>query len=146
MCSINLWGDFREIENEKTPIHILKEQADLLSKMTNRVLTARITRDFSYQEYVKKMRNKGEEISYDSKSTLDIVAPSINDYSVTILELLYNTSNVDFYPVEVNDLISHKEYSNIVDEEDFIASLGKILSSSGVQKVINSLLIHVKAI
>jgi len=127
MTSDNLWGELPNIENISTPISILKKQAVFLGKMTNRILEGKI--------------DTGGQSAAGIKADLDIIAPALDNYYITILTISHG---IALYPVDITDHVNQKALVT-VDEKDFIETLKSILGSDKVKQVIASLLINSKA-
>ncbi|RJP30677.1 MAG: hypothetical protein C4527_09100 [Candidatus Omnitrophota bacterium] len=127
MSPENLWGELPVIDDVKTPVEILKEQAFVLSKMTKNFLDAAVS---TYRD------NRG------LLADLEIVAPTLDGYSVLLLRLRYN---LEPYPVTVlNELAD--EIHECPDENTFKHTLSKIFTSEKVKKVIRDLLIQINSI
>lgn len=122
----NLWGELPLAEVIRTPATILREQATLLTEMTNGVLEGEVASG--------RTRNK-------LYHRLNIIAPSLDGYSYSIL---YVTHNVITYPCTVLG-----EADNTIDECDseqgFVSVVEKILSSATVHKAVSALLAQSKS-
>lgn len=129
----DLWGDLPNVQDAKSPRHLLQEQAEKLEEKTGGVLRGAV-RTFA----------EGSAIVME----LDIVAPYINNYSVTVVRL---THGQVIFPLHViRQLYEEGGYfdRDAVDEchsyAELEASLMKVLQSSRVKAVIESLLIQSK--
>jgi ribosomal protein L6P/L9E len=130
----SLWGELPDSTDEKPPVTILKEQAEVLSQITNGILHGRVTR---------------ESVDKGFTFTLDIVAPYL-DYTFEVLEAEHG---IEFYPVKLRAgerrLVDRKieEPTRITckTEEELVEGLAQILSSPRVRKVIAALLAQSKA-
>jgi hypothetical protein len=147
----NLWGELPNIETIRTPYTILKEQASILSEITNGLLIGEVINNQNNKYFVK---------------TLRIKAPSLNNYTYSVVEVQHL---IQLYPVFVKNLTSapitkatalidslrvdlrhpglledqgYKKYSS---EEEFENALGQILSSKEVKQVISGLLAQIHA-
>lgn len=147
----NLWGELPNPETIRTPYTILKEQASILSEITNGLLIGEVINNQKDEFFVK---------------TLRIKAPSLNNYTYSVVEVQHL---IKLYPVFVKNLTSdpitkatdlidslrvnlghsslledpgYKKYSS---EEEFENALGQILSSQEVKRVISSLLAQIHA-
>ena len=124
----NLWGDLPVEETIRTPYVMLKEQANLLTEATNGLLI-------------------GEVCKYTTPNNLiacylEIKAPSIDNYTITILELSYDAT---IFPVSIIGIYSYKSGIECNTEEELETMLGKILSSQEVRRIIASLLSEIRA-
>lgn len=126
MSNENLWGELPVAESIKPPVTILREQASLLSRMTNGILEAKVDN-----------RSVGGVFHFD----LDIHAPAINNYIYTVLQVTYGIS---MYPVTVISN-SHARQYVCQNEAEFIADLKEVLSSKEVHSTIGRLLSLSKA-
>lgn len=123
----NLWGDLPLEDSVRTPSVVLREQASLLTEATNGLLIGNVTR-------------RSTPDSSNLISTLEIIVPSLNNYSISIAEIKYPITTM--YPLTV---ISHvKDYSEECQtEEEIERVLGGILSSQSVKTIISGLLSQV---
>ena len=103
MTKKSLWGDLRELEEVKFPKNHLQEQARLLSEATDYVLNCEVPQvltaasgNFVYQ--------------------LDIIAPALNSYSYTILEISHG---IDPYPLRLTDFVNQRGSIECKDEKAF---------------------------
>lgn len=133
MTAKNLWGDIENLPKSKPPIAILKEQSQILEKLTKGLLTGYISDNKS---------NRREIFLFE----FFIIAPSLNNYRYNVLSIKYD---VGLYPVEVSDmtvdigkLIKEKKNEN---HEEFELNLQEILSSDKVKRVISGLLAQIQA-
>ena len=123
MSTESLWGNLDDLKKIKTPTAILREQGELLTASTNGVLEGRVS--------LGKHRYSGGFIV-----TLNIVAPTLNEYSREVLRV---THPLTFYPMTVDsDFTDHTIECD--KEDDFINELGTILSSEEVRNIIQSLI------
>lgn len=121
----NLWGDLVGLDTARTPAVILQEQAGLLGKLTDEVLVGEVRR-------INETRNPESFIA-----TLYIVAPALQQYSVSVVRVDY--SLVSAFPVNVDSILDGREWK--ADSEKQLADiLSEILSSDVVRKVISSLI------
>jgi hypothetical protein len=116
----DLWGDFPSAD-ESLPVQILREQAELLSKKTDNIL----------QAVVVTIQDEEDVIEY----SFDIVAPALNGYIYTVLELSHEA---ELYPLEIQDLSSSEIYV-CPDEQHFKSALRKILGSEQIKKIVANL-------
>jgi len=123
----NLWGELPNAENIRTPYTILKEQASMLSEITNGLLIGEV------------VINNQTDNSFGM--TLRIKAPSLNNYTYSVVQV---GQPIQLYPVSIINLLN-----NVVDryssEEEFENALGQILSSQEVKRVISALLAQIYA-
>jgi hypothetical protein len=152
----NLWGDLPKPETIRTPYTILKEQASILSEITNGLLIGEVINNQKDKFFVNILRIK---------------APSLNNYTYSVVEVQYP---IKLYPVFVknltsdnfnnleknlmnaanNPLMSFVDYGGLLvqqgyrkysSEEEFENALGQILSSQEVKQVISALLAQIHA-
>ena len=123
--SENLWGELGDISIEKTPSMILKEQANMLSNLTDGAIEGVVERG-----------------QYVATTSLYIQAPSISNYKVKIVEIEYMGDSP--YPLRISD--RHRATATeISDEVKFIASLEEILKSDATQSAMAFMLAEVKS-
>jgi hypothetical protein len=152
----NLWGDLPSIETIRTPYTLLKEQASILTEITKGLLIGEVIHNQKDKLFVLILRIK---------------APSLNNYSYSVLEVQYpinlypvfvkNFASVNFNSVEKNLMntannplmslvdyggwLENQGYSKCSSEEEFENTLGQILSSQEVKRVISALLAQIHA-
>jgi hypothetical protein len=122
----SLWGALPTGGGMRTPHSILLEQAEVLTQQTSGVLVGRVTREIS--------------IVSDFKSTLQIVAPSLN-YVYDVLSLHYS---VNLYPVSVEPS-SSLPGARAENEIQLKAELKRVLTSEFVRKAVSGLLAQIRA-
>lgn len=127
MATDDLWGELPDIEENKTPFVILKEQAELLTEKTDGLLLGEVSQNQSIGR---------EGFCY----TLYMVAPSLNNYRYNLLTISYE---IGLYPLRLIE--SEKESVVCSDENEFKKELGEIFKSQGTQNVISKLLTHVRS-
>ena len=134
MTAKNLWGDIENLPLSKAPIAILKEQSQILEKLTKGLLTGYISNN--------RTNNRNNDFLFD----FFIRAPSLNNYQYNVLTIHYDAG---LYPVEVTDmtvnigeLMKQEKYKN---DEEFELNLQRILSSAKVKRVLSGLLAQIKA-
>lgn len=122
MQTNNLWGMLpRVTEPQRTPLTILREQADVLTSSTKGLLEGELT-----------MLNGTGQLS----GQLNIVAPALGRYSMPAIKITYSIFG---YPVQVEDFIGGSSFA-APDEPQYIALLHRILSSGPVHGSIKALL------
>lgn len=124
MATANLWRIPEEAESARTPTVILKELANHLAGLTDRVLIARVSRS-------ALTRTSTISIS------LYVVAPSLDDYSVEILNLRHPL--LKSYPSSVRSSINDLN-QDVNSEEELLEAVEKILSSQEMSNILRSLL------
>ncbi len=137
---MDLWPeDIQEPINVKSPVTILKEQAALLGKRTNNLVTAEVS---------KKENNIRAEFEY----LFFIVSTSLN-YRYKLFSIEHN---ITLYPLriitdtdliqEVTDDETASIFSRITinDEEEFYRILQKIFGSTKVKRIISTLMRMIK--
>lgn len=122
----DLWGNLPGPLDIQTPNTILQEQANLLRQKTNGLLVGEVVRRTTEDAF---------------RSTLRIIAPSLNNYRYSILTVEYPIS---LYPLSV---INHVEGMRVAipGDQQFIGYLGNLLSSQKVSRVIGGLLSQIRA-
>ena len=127
MAVKNLWGDLPELSDVRSPATILREQASLLTQMTKGTLQGEVS--------LLKRKDKFD-------LTLRILAPALDNYSYTVLGVVYP---IEMYPADVFDAHNLPPIPrSCTDEESLQSTLANILSSSRTQKVISHLLAQSK--
>jgi hypothetical protein len=123
MTTEDLWGNLPEIKTLRTPLVILKEQAELLQEKTDGLLVGHV-----------KLSQDGTRFLY----IFSIIAPTLNNYTYHLLTVMHD---IGFYPLTlVDNQGMGKEYS---DEEQYKKGLRNIFISEDIQNVISKLLTHV---
>lgn len=130
MAQESYWGDLSDLATVKAPVAFLREQANVLSDATNNVLRGDVSSN--------TRRRAGARVMYHE---LDIVAPALNDYRYSVLTVYHDP--VSLYPLRLNANIDD-ETIECHTEEAFLAQLKRILSSSTVRRVIETLLAQSK--
>jgi hypothetical protein len=125
----NLWGDLGLEELIRTPVDILKEQANLLSTLTKGILFGDI----------KINKGTAGEIYLE----MSIVAPAMDNYRFNVLDIKHG---LELYPAIVVQPNSNEKRIECQNEEELTAALGDILGSERVRRVIRSLVAQSKAI
>jgi hypothetical protein len=126
----NLWGELPPPDMIRTPYHILREQAALLEEMTQNLLVGEVDRNTNFGVL---------------RLSLRIVAPTLNNYSYTVLDVEHDVITV--YPVFIASHMSESDEFRVKceNEDKFVQELGRILSSERAKKVISGLLSQVKS-
>jgi len=121
-----MWGSLEDTEIVRTPTAILRGQAEILGKVTKKLLEGEV--DVS--------TTRGGTFYID----LDITVPNLENYSYTVLRVKHSML---IYPLEIGKTVDGKDY--VCDnEEEFIGDLGTILSSKEMRTVISALLSQAK--
>ncbi|HEY9668988.1 MAG TPA: hypothetical protein V6C91_19415 [Coleofasciculaceae cyanobacterium] len=147
----NLWGELPKPETIRTPYTILKEQASILSEITNGLLIGEVINNSKDKFFVNILRIK---------------APSLNNYTYSVVEVQHT---IKLYPVFVKNfnsdpitnatdlidslridlrhpgLLEDQGYKKYSSEKEFENALGQILSSQEVKQVISALLAQIHA-
>ena len=123
----NLWGELPNAETIRTPYTILKEQASMLSEITNGLLIGEVA-----------FNNQTDN---SLSMTLMIKAPSLNNYTYSVVRV---GQPIQLYPVTIVNLFIN-ELDRYFSEEEFESALGQILSSQDVKRVISGLLAQIHA-
>ena len=129
----NLWGELSSYETLRTPYTILKEQASILTEITNGLLMGEV-----------KLFQPNSSNRNDLKfiADLNIKVPSLNNYTYAVVSVEYS---INLYPLVVNNYVVNDHGRNCSSEEEFENALGEILSSEEVKKVISALLSQIHA-
>lgn len=131
MSDENLWGELPSGNEFKPPLTILREQATLLSDITNKILVADV-----------RVKRQGTSISF----SLRIVAPALDNYTYVVLSV---THDLFMYPVEVTNLTLMTQKGpptyTCNDEDAYKSVLKAVLSSQPVHRVISSLIAQSKS-
>lgn len=126
----DLWGPLPKMDHAKSPKRLLQEQAELLTERTEGTLRGTVRTDV-----------EGDTISTE----LDVVAPFINNYTVTIVRI---THGAMIYPAlvyrQLREDDDHGEPWECMDYDGFEKALSRILQSPRVGSVLSSLLIQSK--
>ena len=125
----NLWGELPLAIITRTPVVILREQANQLTELTNGLLEGEVTTH----------KVSGEKPFF---CQLSIVAPALDGYRALVAYIMHS---VTLYPVTLVDEINPVGFYECKDEDTFIAAIGEVLSSPGVHKLISALLSQSKS-
>jgi len=120
--SENLWGTLPKPDSVRTPLFLLREQAEILTEATQGVLVGTVT----------TIPQVGSNLDH----YLKIIAPALNHYSFSVVNVSHGMT---VYPVTVIDLAQSMGYE-VRDEKTLKEILKKILSSEAVHKVVGGLL------
>ena len=126
----NLWGDIPVKETVRTPYTLLKEQASELTKATQNQLVG---------EVAKFTDDKDKIVC-----VLEIRVPDLDDYIISIAEIIYD---IDLFPLKIRASFSDTEntFKECNTEAEFEITLGEILSSPRVKRIIAILLSEIRA-
>ncbi len=128
MPTKNMWGDLPTMEDTKTPLLIMREQANILKQATRGVLHASIS---TTPLTLGKMRH-----------SFYLVAPLLNDYR----HLLFSVEHgIDPYPVKFS-APRMKNLARCKREKDFELILTELLRDASTRKAIASLIANSEAI
>ena len=122
----SLWEIPSESETFRTPTTILREQAGILSELTENTLVGEIRHE--------------EPILNENTFTVSlyIAAPSLKNYRLKVLEIIHGTN---LYPVKVaNSLELDRFDEEAANEEEYKTILREILSSDSVQRAVSILM------
>lgn len=126
----NLWGNLDDIEPQRTPTTVLKEQASELTEATKGVLRGSVESGMRYGRFA---------------ASLAVVAPALNDYEFTVAEVSHN---LDLYPARlVADWDKGQREAGVEcgSEAELEEALAQILTSERVRKAITSLIAQSKS-
>jgi hypothetical protein len=119
----NLWGDLPLASAIRTPVVILREQASELTKLTNGILEGEIT----------TTKVGGDKPFF---CQFNIIAPALDRY---VYSIAWMTHDIKLYPIHLVDEVNSVSYDP-ANEEEFMADIAKILSSTEVHRVVAALL------
>ncbi len=157
MVTPDYWGDL-QVTKQVTPVQILRDQASALNERaaprirasvaTNgleQTLGRRFNNDASglEQKLLDRFNNDANELAQKLCSTLAITVPSLKDYHLDIVTVIYPLR--DCYPLVLSDDLGDKddELSECNSEQDFRDQLQKMLSSKRTTDTLKSLLLLV---
>jgi len=123
----DLWGVLPDPEKIKTPLQILKAQADILGEKT--------------QNSLKGVLTSGKVSGELVQATLSMTAPSLG----FTREILFIKYGLGIYPVHVIDSYAKKP-KRCENEEHFELAIKNVLTSDRVQLLIKQLLTHVNSV
>lgn len=127
----DLWGELPPVENIRTPFTILKEQANLLSRKTKGIVVGEVERSEVSIKFLP-------DHSPISVVYLKARVPSLGNYSMTLLQVKYDTS-ASTYPVLISSFIQDEPSMKCDNEEEFISALHHLLSSEPIINAVSSL-------
>lgn len=131
----DLWGDLPKGKALRTPVTILKEQADALGRKTDNVLLARV-RPVPLGVLARMDFSHG--FAPDTVLAFEIVAPALGRYTIRVLDMLYDLKAGN-YPLILRDKLASQDYE-CESPEQFEDALQSILTSEKVRNVIQALL------
>ncbi len=126
MVTNNMWGGLEDVETVRTPTAILRGQAEMLGKVTNKLLEGEVD-----------VRTTGASLFYVD---LNVIVPNLENYSYTVLTVKHS---ILIYPLEIVKTVDGEDYE-CDNEEEFLRDLGTILSSKEMRGVISALLSQAK--
>ncbi len=119
----SLWGNLSKLERVRSPKSLLDEQASVLTDATDGVL-------------VGKVENSNFETTNAFRYDLDVVVPTLNHYTYTLLSIQYP---LDLYPVQINSRTPIRQV-DCQNEEELERGIASILSSAEVRKILSRLI------
>ncbi|WP_394753942.1 hypothetical protein [Crenothrix sp.] len=128
----NLWGEINNLPKVKAPVAVLNEQAQFLSDLTGGLLTGEIS----------QVERSGDRFIY----SFYIHASSLNNYYYFVLRIDHD---IHLYPLNLTTDKDDSPWASSSgticnDVNEFEIELGKIFSSSVVQRVISGLLSQIQ--
>jgi len=120
-----------DTKNLRTPVTILKEQAEALTRATNGVLEG------SVETFPANQPNFGWRL----RSCLTINVPFLKDYAVNILTYSHN---ITMYPGILNGDYENG-FSTVENEEEFVSRIKEILSSRTTMTILANLISQAEA-
>lgn len=121
MSTESFWGDLEFTELMETPVTILRRQATLIGEQTNRVI-----------EGVVETRSQDDTFIYE----LSLVMPSLDNYMFKLLRVEHGIS---LYPLEIVRLYVVSGVYPCRNEQEYLATLRELLSSTEVHSIIRAL-------
>lgn len=138
----SLWN-FGETINIILPKSILKQQENFFnSKMQQHSLFCEVKESFDMNFNPWLPESAIEENDKTMVLTLEINAPSLNNYAIEILKVKYKISSI--YPCELCNILDSNTLQ-CSNSEQLILGVKSILSSAEVGKLIGILLAQVKS-
>jgi len=121
----DLWGELPKVEKIKTPLMILKEQAEILSKKTNNLIEG-------FVDIIAPIPNS-------MRFRLKIKATALGGYTANIVEVRHD---IRMYPIEV--LNSQTGMSgSLQNESEYLEALTKIFQSEEIRNLISAVLAQI---
>lgn len=120
MAQEDLWGDLPFELDLRTPLSILREQADLLNDKAQHVIEADLD-----------IRAGSRRIEFD----FDLKAPALGNYIFTAFTVRHP---ITIYPVQISSHINETEYT-CNNEDELIGNIREILTSNEMRRIIASL-------
>ena len=117
----SLWGDLEFSELMETPVTILRRQAALIGEQTNRVI-----------EGIVETRGADDTFVYE----LSLVMPSLDNYQIKLISVQHDIS---LYPLTIYRLYVDSGVYPCRNEDEYLATLRSILSSTEVHSIIRAL-------
>jgi hypothetical protein len=124
MAEKNLWGQLPSADEVRSPGQILKEQASMLTKLTNGVLEGAV---------------RMHQLRGDFILTFKIIAPALDNYEYSVLHVGHK---VELYPLRVQPSwdVNGLEAVECENEDEFEEALTQIFGDARVRGVITSLI------
>lgn len=120
----DLWPKEFKIEDQRTPLIILREQATLLGPKTNNIVEAKVQSSSSSSGLLQVL--------------FDLVAPALNNYRIRLFTV--------FHPIEIFPLLIRVEKPTkeirIEGMDDFVVAVREILSGEETIKIIKALILQ----
>lgn len=132
------------IEEIRTPVTILKEQADALTQATEGLLKGEVISFTQESVSGSEMLNVLAFLQKGFKggSRLAIVVPFLKNYRVNLLDYYHN---ITMYPGTLDANFSDNREIKVQNEEQFVAALKNILSSEKTKMIVAGLISQAKA-
>ncbi|MGK7928933.1 MAG: hypothetical protein AB4290_27465 [Spirulina sp.] len=141
----NLWGEIPKPEHLRTPYTILKEQAAILSNLTEGLLIGEVIALEKIQQRTDPYLKSKQQVEKEFFYVLRIKVPALNNYTYSIVQISYP---IELYPILVKKLVSRylmkEDEAECHTEEQFEEALQEILSSREVKHAISVLLSQVR--
>jgi hypothetical protein len=123
----SFWPTGLDLNNPRTPVSLMKEQADQLTQLTDGKLIGEV---FTHQ--------RGPTIVTE----LNIRVPYINNYRITILEYWHD---VKMFPGKLIDNFGAEEADEVTDEVSFIKAMKDVLGSATTKTILENLISQANA-
>lgn len=125
MTEENFWGEVGDLTGVRTPLTVLREQAAVVSKITDGSVYGEVSTGSRDNELFAE---------------LELVVPALNEYRLAVVSIF---QPVTLFPLRVYDEIMNQSH-NCADHEQFDALLKDILGSTQMKTILRSLVVQAK--
>ncbi len=134
---VDLWPADLAQEDAKSPVAILRQQAEALAARTGHKLRARVaTEPFALQSYGPSWRQSFGQLKPQFRHRLIIVVPALEDYELDLVSLY---QGMDLYPIAA-ELVKQEDRALLDDELNLKNWLKKAFSSPATRNSLRTLL------